>query len=259
MASEAATAPRGLLLDLNGVFYVGDRLIEGASKTLAFLRDHEVPHRFVTNTTTHTREELANALQERGLSLRADEIISAPYAAVLQLRRMGSPVCRLLMDENLKREFAEFETDDANPEAIVVGDIGARWNYELINELFEQLCRGATLIALHKGRYWETERGLRVDVGAFVAALEYASGSEAIVVGKPAPAFFELALGELGMDAAEAAMIGDDIEADVGGAQAYGMKGILVQTGKFRPELVARSDVLPDLQMPSIADLPALF
>ena len=99
---------------------------------------------------------------------------------------------------------------------------------------------GAELIALQKNRYWETSEGLSLDAGPFVSALEYATGREAEVVGKPSPAFFELALGELGVSADRAAMVGDDVEADVGGAMDAGLAGILVRTGKYREDLVAR-------------------
>ena len=111
---------------------------------------------------------------------------------------------------------------------MIVGDLGDRWDYEVLNRAFRRLMDGAELIALQKNRYWETAEGLSLDAGPFVAALEYATGREAEVIGKPSPAFFELALGELGVSADRAAMVGDDVEADVGGAMDAGLAGILV-------------------------------
>jgi HAD superfamily hydrolase (TIGR01458 family) len=92
------------------------------------------------------------------------------------------------------------------------------------------------LYALAANRYFKDEDGLSLDAGAFVAALEYASGATAELFGKPAPAFFQAALEGLGCVAADAVMIGDDVEADVNGALALGIGGFLVRTGKYRPQ-----------------------
>ena len=142
---------------------------------------------------------------------------------------------------------------------MIVGDLGNRWDYDVLNRAFSRLMDGADLIALQKNRYWETSEGLSLDAGPFVSALEYATGREAEVVGKPAPAFFELALGELELSADRAAMVGDDVEADVGGAMDAGLAGILVRTGKYREDLVRESGIEPTATVDSIADVPELI
>ena len=112
---------------------------------------------------------------------------------------------------------------------------------------------------MQKNRYWRTPEGLSLDVGPFVAALEYATGCDAVVVGKPAPAFFATVLAGLGVRPADAVMVGDDVESDVGGALRAGLAGVLVRTGKYRPEAVAASGVEPTATVDSIADVPALL
>jgi ribonucleotide monophosphatase NagD (HAD superfamily) len=114
-------------------------------------------------------------------------------------------------------------------------------------------------VALQRNRVWESERGLVLDAGPFVVALEYASGREALVTGKPSPAFFATALRELGAPADRVAMIGDDLEADVGGAIEAGLDGVLVRTGKFRPQALEQSEVEPTLIWDSIADLQGVL
>ena len=114
---------------------------------------------------------------------------------------------------------------------------------------------GAEIVALHKGRYWQTEHGLQVDIGVFVAGLEYATGKPATVIGKPSATFFRMGLKDLGVDPESVVMVGDDIEADVGGAQRAGVRGVLVRTGKYRPDDLERSDLAPDAVITSIADL----
>jgi ribonucleotide monophosphatase NagD (HAD superfamily) len=86
--------------------------------------------------------------------------------------------------------------------------------------------------------------------------LEHATGRTALVFGKPATAFFQSAVDKLGLPAGQVVMIGDDIEADVGGAQTAGLKGALVKTGKFRPTDLAGT-IQPDIVFASIADLPS--
>jgi HAD superfamily hydrolase (TIGR01458 family) len=165
------------------------------------------------------------------------------------------------MREALAAEFEEFPQSESRPQVVVIGDIGDRWNYALMNRLFRMLMEGAELVALHKSRYSQTEEGLRLDIGAFVAGLEYVTGREAILVGKPSPTFFRLAVLNLNLRPEEVAMVGDDIEGDVGGAQRSGLKGVLVKTGKYRPDVAARSRVRPDAVLDSIASLldPALI
>jgi len=135
----------------------------------------------------------------------------------------------------------------------VVGDLGEGFTYERLNPAFRHLMQGAELLALQKNRYWQTEAGLSMDAGPFVAALEYASGKRASVVGKPERDFFRLALEDLGLEAHEVAMVGDDTEADVIGAREAGLMGIQVRTGKWQGD-AAEADFVLD----SIADLPAV-
>jgi HAD superfamily hydrolase (TIGR01458 family) len=127
-----------------------------------------------------------------------------------------------------------------------------------MNRAFTMLLQGAPLVAMHRGLSWRTARGFELDTGAYVAALEAASGVKATVVGKPEAAFFEEARAALGLEADRVAMVGDDIENDVLAAQACGMHGILVRTGKFRPEWLADAPGAPDVVLDSFADVPGL-
>ena len=97
------------------------------------------------------------------------------------------------------------------------------------------------------------------DAGPFVAAIEYASGQEALVVGKPSEAFFRLVLEGVGVSAEQAAIVGDDVETDVGGAMNAGLAGFLVRTGKYREDFVRESGIEPTATIDSIADLPGLL
>ncbi len=250
---------RGFLFDLDGVLYVGDRAVPGAVEAIDFIRSKGIPCRFTTNTTTRSLESLHRKVTAFGLPVEKKEIFSATTAAAVYLRHKGSPACFFMLTEDPLKDFAEFPTSDTEPEYVVVGDVGKRWGYDLMNKVFNMLVNGAELIALHKGRYWQMEDGLRMDIGAFVAGLEYVTGKTATVIGKPSLAFFMYALEDMGLSAGKVVMVGDDINNDIGGAQKAGMKAVLVKTGKYREDLVAHSDIKPDLVIESIADLPGLI
>ena len=138
---------------------------------------------------------------------------------------------------------------------MLVGNLGEGFTYGRLDAAFRHLVAGAELIALSKNRYWQTAGGgLSLDAGPFVAALEYASGKRSTCVGKPERAFFELALENLGLPAETVAMVGDDPELDIRGAQAAGLRGILVETGRYRPG--AESPSGQTLSCASVAQLP---
>lgn len=250
---------KGILFDLDGVLYIGSHAVEGAIEAVAKIQASGIQCRFVTNTSTLSLTSLQQKINALGFSIPANEIISAPQATYLYLRRQQHPVCRLLLAENVKQDFKEFNQPDKPVSYIVIGDIGDKWSYTLLNEVFNDLMQGAKLIAIHKNRFWQTEHGLQMDIGGFIDALEYASGVKAMIIGKPSADFFQIALNDMALKPSEVAMTGDDIDADVGGGQQVGLKGILVKTGKYRQNYTEASTVKPDLIIDSIADLPKIL
>ncbi|GAB6067465.1 TIGR01458 family HAD-type hydrolase [Methylothermus subterraneus] len=246
---------RGLLLDLEGVLYVGSQVIPGAEEALDALRRRCVC-RFITNTSTLSLASLHAKLNALGLAIPKQEIFSAPQAVLNYLKRQGDPVCHLLLAEDVKRDFASLRQSDTYADYVVAGDIGEGWNYAVLNRAFRLLFSGAELIAVHKNRFWQTEEGLKMDLGGFVAALEYASAKQARIIGKPAPEFFRLALADMQLAPEQVAVVGDDIDTDISGGQAVGLLTILVKTGKYRESYVRASPIRPDWVIASIRELP---
>ena len=251
--------PRGLLLDLDGTVYEGDTLIAGAEGAIAALRDGDIPVRFVTNTTRVPCAVIAGWLEEHGIPATADDIFTPPRAAVSWLAARGVRRLALCLPEGSFREFSGFEITDRAPEAIVVGDLGPGWTFDVMNRVFRQVLDGVELVALHRNRYWKSDGALLLDVGAFIAAFEYATGRGATLVGKPSRPMFEAAAGSMGLALADVAMVGDDLQADIGGSQALGMRGFLVRTGKFRLEELEGSPIQPDRMIDSVAAIPELL
>ena len=249
----------GLLLDLSGVLYVQDEAVPGAADALAKLRDGGIPLRLVTNTTMRPRRSILERLQRLGIEADSGELLTPATLAASRCAEAGYESVSLVVLDELREDLEGLEERGDSVDAVIVGDLGERWDYDVLNRAFRQLMDGAALIALQKNRYWETAEGLSLDAGPFVSALEYATGREAEVVGKPSDSFFDLALSELGVRADRAAMVGDDVEADVGGAMDAGLAGILVRTGKYREDLVRKSGIEPTATVDSIADVPDLL
>jgi HAD superfamily hydrolase (TIGR01458 family) len=250
----------GFLLDLNGVLYVGDRPVRGAREALLHLRERGFPVRFLSNSTRRSRASVAVRLAGMGFPAGEREILTPAVAAASMLRKEGRTAF-LVTTDDARHDFegAGVTMTGDHPDAVVVGDAGERFTYGLLNQAMRMVLSGADLIALEKDRTWMGADGPMLAAGPFVAALEYATGREAVCVGKPSPDFFAAALGGIGIPASETVMIGDDIEADIGGAQRCGIRGILVRTGKFREEILAASGVRPDLVVDSVADLSSIF
>lgn len=247
---------QGLLIDLDGTVVEADKMIPGADVTLAWLKEHKIPYRFVTNTTSKPRQAILQKLERLGLTVTADEIFTAPVIARDYLLREGLTRCYPLIKASLQEDLTGVELVEDAPQAVLVGDIGDELTYAKMNRAFRFLLDGAAFIALARNRYFRGEDGLCLDVGSIVAALEYASQREAVLIGKPAREFFLLAGQSLGVPQETIAVIGDDLEADVLGGKKAGSLGILMRTGKFRSEQLNKASIAPDAVLDSFASLP---
>ena len=213
----------------------------------------------MTNTTARSRGQTLEKLGRLGFEIDPEELITPAALARRHCEERGHETVALIMNDDVKDDFSGLSEVDDGPDAVIMGDLGEAFGFPILNRAFRMVMDGAELIALQKNRFWLTSDGLSLDAGPFVAAIEYASGTEAYVVGKPAPAFFEGVLGGLGVEPERAAMIGDDVESDVAGAMNEGLAGILVRTGKYREDFVRESGVEPTATVDSIADVPGLF
>jgi HAD-superfamily subfamily IIA hydrolase, TIGR01458 len=249
----------GFLLDLDGVFYVEGELIAGAVEALERLKCRNIPYRFITNTTTQSSSALGKKLVGLGIPCEPDQLMTAPVATAEYLKTRGFQRCYFAVNDSVIEDFAMFEHTETRPDAVVVGDIGDAWNYALVDKLFGYLRDGAELVAMHRNKYWQKARGLHVDIGAFVAGLEYVADVKATVTGKPSKAFFDAALASMGLSPRYVVLVGDDIQSDIGGAQSAGLRGVLVETGKYRPDLASQSAIVPEWQLASVAELDSIL
>ena len=248
-----------ILLDVDGVLHVSGEPIPGAAEAVAQLRADGHRLRFVTNATTRSKAQLAEDLRAIGLEVDDDEVQTTADAAVRALK--GKRVLALTMHA-LVGDLEGIELVGEGADAVLIGgadetpETNLVFSYMNLARAFSEIELGADLYCLHRNRWWQTKRGPMLDAGAFVAGLEYAADTEAVVLGKPSASYFEAACEALDAEPSMTWMIGDDLESDVVGASGFGMKTVLVRTGKFRPDEVERSRVQPDGIVSSLAHLP---
>jgi HAD superfamily hydrolase (TIGR01458 family) len=248
-----------ILLDVDGVLHVSGTAIPGAAEAVAQLRENGHRLRFVTNNTTHSRRRLAEQIRGFGIELDDSELQTTAAAAAHALA--GRRVLALTMPD-IVEDLDELEIVGEAADAVLLGGVDETFetnqvfSYMNLARAFAELQAGAELYCLHKNRWWQTARGPLLDSGAFVAGLEYAAETDATVLGKPSAAYFNAALDALDSSPELTWMVGDDIDADVAGAAACGLRTVLVRTGKFRPDAVEFARVRPDGIVTSIAALP---
>jgi len=248
-----------ILFDLDGVLYESDTAIDGAAKTIRWFNEKKIPHLFLTNTTSKSRAELVTKLAGFNIKSNENNFLTPPVAASQWLQKHNKINIALFVPETTKGEFSEFKIcnkNEKNVDAIIIGDLGIKWTFEIMNRIFRLLIDNpqSALLALGMTRYWRSQSGLQLDVGPMIKAFEYATGRSAIVTGKPAKEFFQSAIHLLGKQN-EIFMIGDDIRSDTEASQQAGLKAIQVRTGKFTDHDL-KIGITPDAILDSIAQLP---
>lgn len=244
---------KGVLLDIGGVVYVGETALPGAVDAVARLTAGGLPVRCVTNTTRTPLSGIVERLRRMGLAIAAGDVFTPARAArtYLETHKLAP---HLLIHPALEPDLTGLSGGTGR--AVVVGDAGEGFSYSAMNAAFRELMAGAELVALAANRMFKDSDGeLSIDCGAFVAALEFASGRSALVLGKPSPDFFAAAAASMECTPGEAVMVGDDAEADVAGALASGIgAAVLVRSGKYldgdesryQPPPSAVADSLPE-------------
>jgi HAD superfamily hydrolase (TIGR01458 family) len=248
-------ATRGLLLDLQGVLYQDGKAYPGAAEAIDALITQGLAVRFLTNTTTRPRRDIVEHMRGMGFAVTLPQVFTPACAAAKLLAKQGIKRVHLAAPAAITEDFADFELVDDAPEAIVLGDLHTEFTWARLDELFQMIQGGARLIALHKNRYCLRDGKLGLDLGPFVAALEYAARTQALVVGKPSLAFFLGAVQDMELNPDDVVMVGDDIEADIGGALAAGLAAVQVKTGKYRLSDEEPAHAQPTGRVASIAGL----
>lgn len=245
---------RAVLCDIDGTLMWKGKAIPGAAQAVQTLRDRGLAMRFLTNITTRMPGDIAGDLREVGIQAEDCEVLNAVTSCVTYLDRRPRMKCHLLLPKKVLPAFANYCTGSGDVGAVIIGDIGTEFNYQTLNHAFGIIRSGAELIALQRNMFWFDENGARLDCGAFVAALEAATGVSATITGKPSELFFNQALHSLGMSSDEVLVVGDDPLTDIDGANRINAVSLLVRTGKSES---AKDE--SKMSIASIEELPAWF
>ena len=248
---------RGFLFDVDGTLLVNDRPVPGAVELLARLRARGLPFRITTNISRWPRSAIAAVLRRNGFAVEDREVLAPGVLAGRRILKSGRTRAAFLLPEGGRSEFDGVVLDEDRPDWVVVGDLGSGFTWERLNRACRWVQNGARLLAFHRNRVWDNGTdGVVLDAGPFVAALEYATGTSAVVVGKPDREYFDLALADLGVPAAETLVVGDDLETDLAGGAAAGCRTAIVLTGNTGREAAQAAHPRPDFIGASVAELP---
>jgi len=256
--SPALPNLRGVIFDIDGVLTFQGQVYPGAVQVIERLKENGLRLRFLTNSTLKSRASCAAKLIRAGFQVEEQEVITASYATAVYLRGLKSRSCWVMVEQEGIDEFRDFVQDTENPEVIVIGDNRSQFDFDHLNKALRLLKKGARLVAMQYELLDTSMGDLELNVGSWVRLLEQASGVQAVRIGKPSAFAFELALGSMGLERHQVVVVGDRISTDVAGAQAFGLRSVLVKSGEY-DERDLQEEIRPDYVIDSIQDLPSLF
>jgi HAD superfamily hydrolase (TIGR01450 family) len=252
-------AIRVFFFDLDGVLSVGKenpRYIGGRA-VVEKIKSSGRKAFVLTNDSTHVRQEILGNLAKLGFNFTLDEILTSSYLTASYLReKFGEASFFLVGEEGLRRELeaAGHKATDRTPNVVVVG-FDRSLTYKKLDDALGFLMGGAQLIGSYGGVVFMSDHGPALSAGPIIKALEYGSGKRAVMIGKPSPRIFRLALQRLHVKPSHAAMIGDQIETDMLGARRAGVHTILVLTGVDNRETTRLSKIKPDMTIENVDNL----
>lgn len=254
----------GLIVDLDGVVWVGPEPIPGSVAALAELRRRGIPIVFLTNDPRGSRADYVAHLTAIGVQVSEAEIVTSgsALASFVSIREGKGKTAFVIGSPPLKRELElaglRLLAGEAGREADIVAVGGhAGFNYEELRIAALTVRRGATFYAAGRDATFPMPDGPWPATGSILAAVETAAGKAAVIVGKPEPYIFERARALLA-GCRRVAVVGDRLDADIAGGRRAGLTTILVLTGSSSRDDLAKSDVQPDLVLPALASLVEL-
>jgi glycerol-1-phosphatase len=253
----------GLLVDLDGVVWIGREPVSGSAEALCSLRQSGLEIVFVTNNPGRPASVYAERLREAGVPIADDRVVTAGEAtAALAVERCGTGTSAFAIGapafhETIAAAGLELLEGESGREADVVLVSGHRgFGYEELLTATRALQRGATLFATSRDPTLPMPGGAWPGTGAVLAAIETASGATAEIGGKPESHLFELARERIGA-AERVAMVGDRVSSDIVGGKRAGLETVLVLSGATSREEAAAADPRPDYVVEDLAALAA--
>lgn len=254
---DSMTNERAFIVDMDGVIYTGNHLIEGASDFVDTLQREEIKYLFLTNNSYHTPADLKERLSRLGIDVSEDHFYTSAMAtASFLLYQNPESTAWVIGGKGLLRELelAGITITDNKPDYVIVGET-EEYDYRRIIEATFLINEGARFIATNSDLTGPTQRGPVPACGALVAPIEKVTGMSAYFLGKPNPAMMYWARRKLGVHTANCFMVGDRMDTDIVGGLEAGMTSCLVLSGVTSPEEMRRFPYKPDYVFNSIAEI----
>ncbi|MHC1600842.1 MAG: HAD-IIA family hydrolase [Candidatus Nezhaarchaeales archaeon] len=254
---------KGVIVDLDGCVYVGNKPISGVPEALKELRSRGVRILFFTNNATKTPEEYLEKLMSMGIEASLNEIMTSSIIAASYIKRAYGPSRIYVVGTKALEEVIKsygHEVVDSNSNVVVVG-LDFDFNYQKLSKASREIRRGASFIATNADATIPVENDVLPGAGSIVKAIEVASGVKPIIVGKPSRIALKEALLRLQLKPEEVLVVGDRPETDVKMGKRLKCKTALVLTGvtKERDVGTLPEKLKPDFVIKSLRGLPSLL
>jgi HAD superfamily hydrolase (TIGR01457 family) len=238
----------GFLLDMDGTFYLGERLLDGALRFIEVLKEQDCDFLFLTNNSSKDSQQYVEKLTRLGLPVSREKVLTSGEATAMHLQGQ-SPGARVFVvgTSALENEFREsgFVLTGESPDYVVLG-FDTAFTYDKLWKLCDLVRAGVPYIATHPDYNCPTETGFMPDIGATMAFVKASTGREAdLVVGKPNRLLAEKAAERMGLPLASLCMIGDRLYTDIALGATANIPTILVLSGETKAEEVATSPHRP--------------
>ncbi len=253
---EKLSTVQGFLLDMDGTFYLDDRLLEGALRFIELLNVQKKEYLFLTNNSSKDRRQYAQKISRLGLPLAEESVLTSGEATALYLRKQhpGADIF-LVGTPSLEDEFRQhgFRLVQKEPQFLVLG-FDTTLTYQKLWALCDFVRAGVPYLATHPDFNCPTEKGFMPDVGAMIAFVNAATGRlPDLVVGKPNRLIVDAAAVKMNLQVSQLAMIGDRLYTDIALGQTSGITTVLVLSGESRLEDLETSPFQPDYIFQNLA------
>lgn len=241
---------RCFMLDMDGTFYLGNRLLDGSLSFLDRLRETGRTNLFLTNNSSKSASVYVDKLRRMGVDAEFCNVLTSGQAAGSWcLRNMAGKKAFLLGNDMLRRELESMglSFDQTHPDYVLIG-YDTTLDYAKMTAVCDFVRAGLPYIATHPDYNCPTESGFAPDIGAIMSFIHASTGKNPdLVIGKPNSGIVEEALKKTGLAPEELAMVGDRLYTDIATGRNFGILSILVLTGEASMDDVNISDVKPDL------------
>ena len=251
---------KGVIFDLDGVLEYQGKAYPGAAELLDHLRHKGVLIRILSNSTLKSRQSCMERLNQKGLKVYENEVITASFATARYLETQNPRSCWIMLKGKGLDEFSHFNQDPDNPEYVVLGDFRDDFNFQNLNKALRLISNGAKLIVMITETVDSSLGEMELTVGAYGKMLEDAANIRATYIGKPNHYIFDITLATMNnIEKSKILMVGDKMQTDILGAKQVGLKAALVKTGEFRISHLERRDIAPDYIFESVKQIETLF